>query len=99
MLLTPNLTDLAPGLRSSISQAIPIRVSKPGEEDRAAYWKFLLDQNGVEIRDGLDHVRLGRLTSGLSLNQIGNIHAMAKLNHEPISMAMLKTHKQEILTA
>ena len=99
VLLTPQLTDLAPGLRSSGSQAVPIRIAKPAEEDRAAYWKYLLEQNGAEIRDGLDHVRLGRLTGGLSLNQISNIYALAKTNREPITLELIKAKKQEILSA
>jgi transitional endoplasmic reticulum ATPase len=97
VLLTPLLTNLAAGLRSSHSEALAIRIPKPGEEARVDYWKTCINSNGVVIEDDLTPEILGRLTSGVSRKQIGEIYALAKTESLPLNFTSIKKEKRRIL--
>lgn len=97
LLLTPHLAGLADSLHSSQSSAEIIRIPKPREEARTTCWKFLKANNGLVFEEGLTPEMLGRITNGLSLQQIESIYQLAKSQGIPITLELIKSKKQEIL--
>jgi len=97
VLLTPTLAGLNEGLRSTQSGVVAIRVPKPDETMRTARWACLEAENGVEFAPGLSPEFLGRITNGLSLNQIDSIYRLAKEDQAVLTLGHIKQKKQEIL--
>lgn len=101
ILLTPHLGALAESLRGSQTSAVIIRLPKPDTTTRIAYWDYVL-ANDAETScppKELNANVLGRITNGLSLNQIEIIGKEAGVAGTSISYELIKRKKQEILTA
>lgn len=97
ILLTPHLVDVADSLRAPHSGAAAIKIPKPNEEERTSQWERLIATDGTKIQDGLNAETLGRITNGLSLNQIITVHSLAKVKNTPLDLVLIKKKKQEIL--
>lgn len=97
ILLSPSLACLDAELRSTQSEAIAIRIPKPNENERSAYWAYNLARGNVKSENGLTPKLLGHITNGLSLKQIASIYRLAKEGKIPITLSLIKDKKREIL--
>jgi hypothetical protein len=96
-LTTPFKGQIAESLSSSFSGARSIRVPKPDEAGRIRYWQEVLAESGLELAESLTAESLGRLTGGLSLRQIDDLCALAKVKAGKIEVNFIKNEKRRIL--
>ncbi|MBI5077103.1 ATP-binding protein [Candidatus Falkowbacteria bacterium] len=97
ILTTPFKGQIAESLSSSFSGTRTIRVPKPDEVGRISYWQEAITASGLQLAEGLTPESLGRLTGGLSLRQIDDLCALAKVKSGKIEQDFVKDEKRRVL--
>jgi SpoVK/Ycf46/Vps4 family AAA+-type ATPase len=96
-LIVNQLSDLDRCLREGHTEIVSIRIPKPDDEGRISRWGYLRRIAGAELDADLDQEVLGRITNGLSLKQLDELHALSKVRGETITLAKIRHKKQELL--
>jgi SpoVK/Ycf46/Vps4 family AAA+-type ATPase len=98
-LIVNDLHDLNERLRKSSARWEPISIPFPSLEERAAFLNRLLSDGSlpVELAPDTDLISLARLTTGLGYVHLEDICLRAHFLGQPLSPALVKARKQEIM--
>jgi SpoVK/Ycf46/Vps4 family AAA+-type ATPase len=95
-LITENLTDIHPALRSASARVEAIRIPLPSVDERREYIAVLSEGHGVPV-DNIDQA--AAMTAGLKRVHIEDIVLRASLENRPVDAELIKARKDEIIRA
>jgi len=96
ILLTENLTDISPRLRSS-SSTVKIAVPFPDETNRASFLRSQEREGFLQLERGLTPERVASVTSGLNLKNLERLILERHEENGTIDMEYLSQRKKEMI--
>ena len=96
ILLTENLTDISPRLRSS-SSTVKIAVPFPDETNRASFLRSQEREGFLQLERGLTPERVASVTSGLNLKNLERLTLERHEENGTIDMEYLSQRKKEMI--
>ena len=96
ILLTENLTDISPRLRSS-SSTVKIAVPFPDESERASFIRFKEREGFIMLERGLTPERIASVTSGLNLKNLERLILERYEENKVLDMEYLSFKKKEMI--
>ena len=96
ILLTENLTDISPRLRTS-SSTVKIAVPFPDEATRASFLRSRQHDGFLMLERGLTPERVASVTSGLNLKNLDRLIMQRYEENEPLTMEYLSHKKKEMI--
>jgi len=96
ILLTENLTDISPRLRSS-SSTVKIAVPFPDEANRASFLRSQEREGFLQLDRGLTPERVASVTSGLNLKNLERLVLERYEQHKIVDMEYLSQRKKEMI--
>ena len=96
ILLTENLTDISPRLRSS-SSTVKIAVPFPDETNRASFLRSQEREGFLQLERGLTTERVASVTSGLNLKNLERLILERHEENGTIDMEYLSQRKKEMI--
>ena len=96
ILLTENLTDISPRLRSS-SSTVKIAVPFPDEANRASFLRSREREGVLSMERGLTAERVASVTSGLNLKNLDRLILERYEENKVVDMEYLSQKKKEMI--